>query len=155
MTGRWRDGQRPPQSFGNGRPVSRRTVILRECLHAARSRNEGQSHRECRVISSVVVSYQVRPEAVAEHVRLIEAVFAQLHAQQPGHVGDKVGRRADGVAFVHVASADTPDGSTPLPELASFKEFGRDSAARVATAPVPTAADIVGSYHPPVPVTGG
>jgi len=34
------------------------------------------------VISSVVVSYQVRPEAVAEHVRLIEAVFtpkAPLH----------------------------------------------------------------------------
>jgi len=27
------------------------------------------------VISSVVVSYQVRPEAVAEHVRLIEAIF--------------------------------------------------------------------------------
>jgi hypothetical protein len=53
------------------------------------------------VISSVVVSYQVRPEAVAEHVRLIEAVFA----------------------------------------------------ARVATPPVPTAADIIGSYYPAVPVT--
>jgi hypothetical protein len=29
------------------------------------------------VITSVVVTYQVRPEAVAEHVRLIEAVFEQ------------------------------------------------------------------------------
>jgi hypothetical protein len=107
------------------------------------------------VISSVVVSYQVRPEAVAEHVRLIEAVFAQLHAEQPGNVEYKVMRLADGVSFVHVSSADTPDGSNPLPDLAAFKEFGRDSAARVATAPVPTAADIIGSYHPAVPVTGG
>src|SRR5262245_40958932 len=125
MTGRWRDGQRPPQSFGNGRSVSRRTVILRECLHAARSRNEGQSQRECRVISSVVVSYQVRPEAVAEHVRLIEAVFAQLHAEQPGNVESKVVRLADGASFGHASSAATPAGSNPLPELAASAAPGR------------------------------
>jgi hypothetical protein len=111
------------------------------------------SHKECCVISSVVVSYQVRPEAVAEHVRLIEAVFEQLHAEQPDNVEYKVVRLEDGVSFVHVSSADTPDGSNPLPELAAFKEFGRDSAARVATAPVPTAADIIGSYYPATPVT--
>jgi hypothetical protein len=105
------------------------------------------------VISSVVVSYQVRPEAVAEHIRLIEAVFAQLHAEQPGNVEYKVVRLDDGISFVHISSADTPDGSNPLPELAAFKEFGRDSAARVATPPVPTAADIIGSYYPAVPVT--
>ncbi|HEY3036354.1 MAG TPA: hypothetical protein VGJ54_17065 [Streptosporangiaceae bacterium] len=69
------------------------------------------------MISSVVVSYQVRPEAVAEHVRLIEAVFAQLHAEQPDNVEYKVVRLADGVSFVHVSSADTPDGSNPLPDL--------------------------------------
>jgi hypothetical protein len=107
----------------------------------------------CYVISSVVVSYQVRPEAVAEHVRLIEAVFEQLHAEQPGNVEYKVVCLEDGVSFVHVSSADTPDGSNPLPELAAFREFGRDSAARVATAPVPAAADIVGSYYPATPVT--
>jgi len=48
------------------------------------------------MISSVVVSYQVRPEAVAEHVRLIEAVFEQLHAEQPGNVEYKVVRLDDG-----------------------------------------------------------
>jgi hypothetical protein len=104
------------------------------------------------VISSVVVSYQVRPEAVAEHVRLIRAVFEQLHAEQPGNVEYKVGL-ADGVSFVHVSSASTPDGSNPLPELAAFKEFGKDSAARVATAPVPAAADIIDSYYPAVPLS--
>jgi hypothetical protein len=106
------------------------------------------------VISSVVVSYRVRPEAVAEHIRLIEAVFEQLGAERPGNVEYKVVRLADGVSFVHMSSADTPDGSNPLPELSAFKEFGRDSAARVATTPVPAAADIIGAYHPPVPLTG-
>ena len=105
------------------------------------------------MISSVVVSHQVRPEAVAEHVRLIEAVFAQLHAEQPDNVEYKVVRLDDGVSFVHISSADTPDGSNPLPKLAAFKEFGRDSAARVATPPVPTAADIIGAYYPAEPVT--
>jgi hypothetical protein len=105
------------------------------------------------VISSVVVSYQVKPEAVAEHVRLIEAVFAQLHAERPDNVEYKVARLADGVSFVHLSSADTPDGANPLAEMAAFREFGRDSAARVATPPVPTAADIIGSYCPSPPVT--
>ena len=104
------------------------------------------------MISSVVVSYRVRPEAVAEHVRLIRAVFEQLHAEQPGNVEYKVVRLADGVSFVHVSSASTPDGSNPLPELAAFKEFGKDSAARVATAPS-GGRDIVGSYYPAVPLS--
>jgi hypothetical protein len=134
-------------------PASRPTVILRECLRPALARVRPSPKRECCVISSVVVSYQVRPEAIAEHVRLIEAVFAQLHAEQPDNVEYKVVRLDDGVSFVHISSADTPDGSNPLPELAAFKEFGRDSAARVATPPVPTAADIIGSYYPAVPVT--
>jgi hypothetical protein len=32
--------------------------------------------------------------------------------------------------------------------MSAFKEFGRDSGSRVATQPVPTPADIIGSYYP-------
>ena len=103
------------------------------------------------MISSVVVSYRVRPDAVAEHVRLIEAIFAQLRAEQPGNVEYKVMRLDDGVSFVHISTADTPDGSNPLPGMAAFQRFNKDAAARVATPPVPTAAEIVGSYHPGSP----
>src|SRR5579862_219123 len=106
------------------------------------------------MISNVVVSYQVRPDAIAEHIRLIEAIFEQLRAEQPANVEYKVVRLADGVSFLHVSTADTPDGSNPLPELASFKEFTRDLPARAATAPAPAAADIIGSYSPDPPVTG-
>lgn len=106
------------------------------------------------MIRSVVVSYRVRPEAVAEHVHLIEAIFEQLRADRPGNIEYKVVRLDDGVSFVHISTADTADGSNPLPELAAFKEFSRDVAARVATTPVPTAADIVGSYYPALTVSG-
>jgi hypothetical protein len=100
------------------------------------------------VISNVVVSYKVRPEAITEHVRLIEAVFEQLDSEQPGNVEYKVVRLGDGMSFVHVSTADTPDGSNPLTAMEAFKEFGRDIASRVETPPDATAADIVGSYHP-------
>jgi len=105
------------------------------------------------MISNVVVSYQVRPDCVAEHVRLIEAVFDQLHSEQPDSVEYKVLRLQDGVSFVHISTADTPDGSNPLPGLAAFREFGRDSASRVATEPVPTPAQLVGSYIPRAPIS--
>ena len=105
------------------------------------------------MISSTVVSYQVKPEAVAEHVRLIEAVLAQLHTEQRGDLEYKVLRLDDGVSFVHVSTVDTPDGSNPLTELPAFKEFGRDLPNRVATQPNPTAADVIGSYLPETPLT--
>jgi len=100
------------------------------------------------MISSVVVTYRVRPEARAEHVRLIEAVFQQLRTDKPAGVLDyQVRCLEDGVSFVHVSTADTPDGSNPLPRLAAFQEFGRDSAARVATPPTPTPATVIGYYY--------
>jgi hypothetical protein len=100
------------------------------------------------MINSVVVSYSVRPEAVDEHVRLIEGVFAQLDAEHRTDLEYKVLRLADGVSFVHVSTSDTPDGTSPLTGLASFREFSRDLGSRVAIPPNPTAADIVGAYHP-------
>jgi hypothetical protein len=66
-------------------------------------------------------------------------------------VGRRVGQRhedaEDGVSFVHVSTADTPDGSNPLPKLAAFQEFGRNSGERVATTPAPTAATVIGYYY--------
>lgn len=100
------------------------------------------------MITNTVVTYEVRPEAVPEHIRLIEAVFEQLHTERPDNVAYRVLCLDDGVSFVHVSSADTPDGSNPLPKLAAFQEFGRDSDARVATKPNPTAAKMVGLYQP-------
>jgi hypothetical protein len=100
------------------------------------------------MISSVVVTDQVRPEALAEHVRLIEAVFEQLRTEKPPGVLDyQVRCLEDGVSFVHVSTADSPDGSNPLPTLSAFQEFAHGIGARAATAPVPTPATVVGYYY--------
>ena len=104
------------------------------------------------MISNIVVSYRVKPEAVEEHVRLIEGVFAQLHAEQPDTLEYKVLRLDDGVSFLHVSTNDTPDGSNPLPELTAFQEFARELPSRVDTQPSPTAADIIGTYLPATPL---
>ena len=98
------------------------------------------------MISNVVVTYAVKPECVEEHVALIEAIFSQLDGEQISTVDYKVLRLADGVSFVHVSTADTPDGCNPLPELSSFQAFAAGLPNRVATPPVPSGADIIGSY---------
>jgi hypothetical protein len=102
--------------------------------------------------TSVVVTYTLRPEAMAEHLRLIDAVFDQLRAQGPTDVEYRVLRLADGITFVHVSTADTQDGSNPLPQLSAFREFGADLASRVASPPNPSPADLVGSYAPQAPI---
>jgi hypothetical protein len=98
------------------------------------------------VIATVVVRYTVRPEAMTEHVRLVEGVMAQLHDEHPANLDYQVLRLADGVSFVHVSTCDTPDGSSPLGGLSAFREFQAGLASRVATPPDPSAADVIGAY---------
>ena len=97
---------------------------------------------------SVVVRYTVRPEAMDEHVRLIQGVFEQLHREHPaGVVEYQVLRLDDGETFVHVSTHDTDDGTNPLTQLSAFQEFGRDSASRVSTAPDPKPATTIAKYR--------
>jgi hypothetical protein len=98
------------------------------------------------VISSVVVTYTIKPECLEEHVRLIEGVFDQLRSEALAGVEYKVMRLDDGVSFVHVSTADTADGSNPLPELSAFKAFQQDLGARIMTPPNASSASVIGSY---------
>jgi hypothetical protein len=100
------------------------------------------------MLRNVVVTYQVRPDAMDEHVRLIEAVFAELDERRPGDVEYTVLRLADGVSFVHVSTSETPDGSNPLTQVAAFRHFSETAGERAATPPTPVPAELVGSYRP-------
>ena len=100
------------------------------------------------MISHVVVTYSVKPEAIEEHLRLISGVFEQLEAEGRDDVDYQVLRLADGVSFVHVSSADTADGSNPLPQLAAFRDFGADLASRVTAPPIASQADVVAVHRP-------
>jgi len=99
------------------------------------------------MISNVVVTYAVKPEAIEEHLRLIDGVFDQLRAEARDDVDYQVLRLADGVSFIHVSCADTADGSNPLPQLAAFRAFSADLASRVTAPPSAAAADVVAVYR--------
>jgi hypothetical protein len=91
----------------------------------------------------VVVRYKTKPERADENQALIEKVFAELNASQPGGLRYMTFRLGDGVSFVHVANVD---GENPLASLASFGEFQRQVADRCDEPPLVMDATVVGSY---------
>jgi hypothetical protein len=92
-----------------------------------------------------VVRYETRPEAADDNQRLVEAVFAQLAADDPGGLRYAVLRLADGVTFVHVAIVE---GETdPLPRLSAFAEFQAGHGGRTVGPPIPAEATLLGAYR--------
>lgn len=98
-------------------------------------------------MKKVVVRYKVKPDRADENQELVEGVFNELRATDPGGVRYATFRLADGVTFVHVASIETDDGSNPLGETHAFKEFQRELGERCDEPPAAQDATIVGSYR--------
>jgi hypothetical protein len=94
---------------------------------------------------TVVVRYQVRPDAAAENERLIKQVFAQLARDQPEGLRYQSMRLADGVSFVHVASHDGA-GANPLTQLEAFKAFVSGIKERCVEPPVTIESEVIGAY---------
>ena len=93
---------------------------------------------------AVIVRYRTSEEAAAENQRLVEQVYAELHADQPDGLRYMTLRLADGVTFVHVAFHAEDD--NPLTRSAAFAAFQADLRDRVVEPPQPSAASVVGSY---------
>jgi hypothetical protein len=106
------------------------------------------------MLNTVVVTYQLRPEAREKHLSLIEGIFLQLSTERPDDVEYKVVGLDDGVTFVHISTADTDDGANPLVSLSSFQEFSRDVSARTVEPPQASPAQIIGTYSPEGPALG-
>lgn len=94
---------------------------------------------------TVMVRYQVRPDAAAENERLIKQVFEQLARERPAGVRYQSIKLADGVSFVHVASYDG-EGPNPLTLLPAFKAFVAGIKERCVEQPVTVEAGVVGAY---------
>jgi hypothetical protein len=97
-------------------------------------------------MGEVVVRYKTKPERAEENQQLIEGVFAELTASDPGGLRYACFRLADGVSYVHVASVDGPDESNPLRSSAAFADFTRDIGERCDEPPQAQNAQLVGSY---------
>jgi hypothetical protein len=93
---------------------------------------------------TIIVRYRTTPEAADENQRLIEQVYAELAATDPGNLHYQTLRLADGVTFVHVSTIDGAD--NPLERSAAFAEFQRGIGDRCAEPPAPSHATVVGSY---------
>ena len=94
---------------------------------------------------TVVVRYQVHPEAAEENQRLVEQVYAELETTDPGGLKYATYRLADGVTFIHVATVTGDE--NPLNTTAAFARFQEGLAERCAQPPTPSAATVVGSYR--------
>ncbi len=97
-------------------------------------------------MSPIVVRYRPQPEAADENQRLVEAVFAELAATDPGGLRYATFRLADGT-FVHIADVEGED--NPLAATAAFGEFQAGIAERCVPGETPNAqpAELVGSYR--------
>ncbi|MEV4889220.1 hypothetical protein AB0K48_07520 [Nonomuraea sp. NPDC055795] len=94
---------------------------------------------------TVVVKYQVKEDAAEANQHLVEGVFEQLNAEDPGGMRYATLRLADGVTFVHIALIEGDD--DPLSRSSAFRRFQEGLGDRVVGGPGRTAATLVGAYR--------
>jgi hypothetical protein len=95
-----------------------------------------------------VVRYRTKEERAEENAELVQAVFAELGANDPGGLRYATFRLGDGVTFVHVATIDGD--VNPLASSAAFARFQSEIADRCEEGPVVMDATVVGSYPLPI-----
>ena len=93
----------------------------------------------------VVVRYKAKEDRADENQALVENVFAELAATDPGGVRYATFRLEDGVSFVHVAIIEGDE--NPLGATAAFGEFQREIGDRCDEPPFAQEATLVGSYR--------
>jgi len=94
-----------------------------------------------------LIRYKTKPEFADENQRLVEKVYEELGARDPGGVHYATVRLADGVTFLHLFTTDSDDGAKILGSIAAFAEFQRDLPQRCAEGPVAQDITVVGSYR--------
>lgn len=96
-------------------------------------------------MSTVVVRYRTQPDRADENQALVEAVFAELAATDPGGVRYATFRLADDT-FVHIA--DVQADPNPLGSTAAFAAFQAeiDDRCRDGEGPNPQPAELIGAY---------
>jgi hypothetical protein len=90
----------------------------------------------------MLVRYRAKPEAIEENVRLIGAVFRELHAKAPPDARYLVLRLSDGT-FCHLVE----DGSKTIPSLDAFAAFRHGREERRLDEPQRLEATVVGNYR--------
>ena len=98
-------------------------------------------------MSKIMVRYKVKPECVEENERLVRAVYEELARTAPAGLRYATFRLEDGASFVHIASNETPDASSPLSAVKAFQEFVAGVSERCVEPPVTSELYEVGSFR--------
>jgi hypothetical protein len=94
-----------------------------------------------------LIRYKTKPESADENQRLVEKVYEELRARDPGGVHYATLRLEDGVTFVHLFTTDSDHAANTLGGIAAFAEFQRDLLQRCAEPPIAQPVTVVGSYR--------
>jgi hypothetical protein len=94
-----------------------------------------------------LIRYKTKPEFADENQHLVEKVYEELNARDPGGVHYATWRLADGVTFIHVFTTDSDDAANTLGGVAAFAEFLRELPRRCDELPVAQDVTAVGSYR--------
>jgi hypothetical protein len=94
-----------------------------------------------------LIRYKTKPDSAEENQRLVEKVYAELAARDPGGVRYATLRLEDGVTFIHIFMTDSDDAAGTLGGIVAFAEFQRELAQRCVEQPVAQAAAVIGSYR--------
>ncbi len=94
-----------------------------------------------------LIRYKTKPEFADENQRLVEKVYEELRAVDPGGVHYATLRLADGVTFLHLFTTDSDAGAKTLGNITAFKEFQKDLPQRCAEGPVAQDVSVIGSYR--------
>jgi hypothetical protein len=93
-----------------------------------------------------VITYRTKPEQGARNAELIAAVFAELGQTKPEGFR-YLTLRLDDDTFVHLVETDAADGTSALPQLATFQAFQQGIRDRCAEPPLVRQATIIGNYR--------
>src|ERR1700730_14639195 len=94
-----------------------------------------------------LIRYKTKPESADENQRLVEKVYKELTARDPGGVHYATLRLEDGATFMHLFTTDSDDAANTMGGIAAFAEFQRNLSERCAELPVAQPVSIVGSYR--------
>lgn len=94
-----------------------------------------------------LIRYKTKPEFADENQRLVENVYEELKARDPGGVHYATLRLEDGVSFMHLFSTDSDEAANTLGGIAAFARFLQDLPQRCAEQPVAQTVTIIGSYR--------
>lgn len=93
-----------------------------------------------------VVRYSVGDAGLEENRTLIAGVFEELGRARPDRLHYLV-LELEGGEFLHLVATPDESDASPLPQLAAFRAFTKDHAARRSSPIVRSAAAVLGNYR--------